>query len=157
VGGAGDDWRLVEGFGDDGVGEEDFEGDDFESGFVSGFEYDGAGCPGALDLEPAGSTDAPAVSGLEAGEAVLRHGCGEIVAEAGRGGEEFFVHDAANGVEALVVRAGVAAAVAEEARHGLAAAGFKSLAEDVFLGLEGGGVHLVIVVGGWREGVESKE
>ena len=85
-------------------------------------------------LQPAGGADAPAVAGLEAGEAVLRHGGGEIVAEALGGGEKLRRDDAADGVHAEIVRAGVAAAVAEEAGHGLAAAGGEGLAEDVLGG-----------------------
>ena len=74
--------------GDYGVLDQKLEGDDFEGGFVGGFEDDGAGCSGLLDLEPAGSTDAPAVAGFEARETMLGHGCAEVVAEGFRGGEE---------------------------------------------------------------------
>ena len=85
-----------------------------------------------MDLEPAGSADAPAVAGLEALETELRHGCAEVVAESFGGGEEWGVDDAADGVDAEVVGAGLAAAGAVEAGHGLAAAGVERLAEDVF-------------------------
>ena len=51
--------------GDDGVLDQKFEGNDFEGVLVSGFENDRAGCPGLLDFQPTGSTDAPAVAGLE--------------------------------------------------------------------------------------------
>ncbi len=125
-------WCLVELGGDDSVLNEELEGDDLEGVLVGGFEDDGAGGSGLLDLQPAGGADAPAVSGFEAGEAVLGHGGGEIVAEGLGGGEERGVDDAADGVDAVVVGAGLAAAGAVEAGHGLAAAGVEGLAEDVF-------------------------
>ena len=129
--------------GDDGVLDEELEGDDLEGVLVGGFEDDGAGCSGLLDLQPAGGADAPAVAGFEAGEAVLGHGGGEIVAEGFGGGEEGRIDDAADGVDAVVVGAGLAAAGAVEAGHRGAAAGVEGLAEDVFAaGFEGfGGGH----------------
>ena len=105
---------------------------DFEGVFVSGFEDDWAGSPGLLDLQPAGGTDAPAVAGFEAGEAELRHGSAEIVALGLGSREEWSVDDAADGVDAMVVGAGLAAAGAVEASHGLAAADLERLTEDVF-------------------------
>jgi len=132
--------------GDDGVLEEDVEGDDAEGVFVGGFEDDGAGCAGLLDLEPAGGADAPAVSGFEAGEAEFRVRGGEVVAEGATGGEEGRIDDAADGVHAAVFGAGVATAVAVEAGEGLGAAGFKREAEDVFLLLGEVAGHRLIVV-----------
>jgi hypothetical protein len=117
---------------DYGVPDQKLEGDDLEGGLVGGFEDDGTGCSGLLDLEPAGSADAPAVSGLEASEAVLGHGSAEVVAQSFGGGEEWGVNDAADSVDAEVVGAGLAAAGAVEAGHGFAAAGVERLAEDVF-------------------------
>ncbi len=127
-------WKngLVKLVGDYGVLDQKLEGDDLEGGLVGGFEDDGASGSSLLDLEPAGCADAPAVAGLETSEAVLRHGCAEIVAESFGGGEEWGVDDAADGVDAEVVGAGLAAAGAVEASHGLAAAGVERLAEDVF-------------------------
>jgi len=116
---------------DDGVLDEELEGDDFEGVLVGGFEEDGAGGSCLLDCEPARGADAPTVAGFEAGEAVLRHGGGEVVAEGFGGGKERGVDDAADGVDAVVVGAGVAAAVAVEAGHGLGAAGLERTAEDV--------------------------
>jgi hypothetical protein len=112
--------------------DQQLKGDDLEGVLVGGFEDDGAGCSGLLDLEPAGGADAPAVAGFEAGKAVLRHGGGEIVAESLGCGEEGRVDDAADGVDAEVVGAGLATAGAVEAGHGLAAADVEWLAEDVF-------------------------
>jgi hypothetical protein len=134
---------LVKLGGDDRVLDEELEGDDLEGGFVGGFEDDGTGGSGLLNLEPAGGADAPAVAGFEAVEAELRHRGGEVVAESLGGFEERSVYDAADGVDAEVVGAGLAAAGAKEAGHGLAAADVEGLAEDVFsAGLDGfGGWH----------------
>ena len=61
--------------------DQEFEGDNFEGVLVSGFEDDGTGGSGLLNLEPSGGTDAPAVSWFEASEAILGHGGDEVVAE----------------------------------------------------------------------------
>src|SRR5580704_7977709 len=102
---------------------------------MGGLEENGAGSSGLLDREPSGGADAPAVSGFEAGESILGHGGGEVVAECLGGSQEGGVDDAADGVDAVVVGAGVAAAVAVEAGHGLAAAGFQRAAENVAGGI----------------------
>ena len=101
-------WRrgLVELVGDDGVLDEELEGDDLQGGLVGGFEDDGAGGSGLLHLEPARGADTPAVAGLEAGKAILRHGGGEIVSKGLGGGEEGGVDDAADGVDALIFGSG---------------------------------------------------
>ena len=59
---------LVELVGDDGVLDEELEGDDLEGVLVGGFEDDGAGGSGLLYLEPARGADAPAIAGFEAGK-----------------------------------------------------------------------------------------
>jgi len=123
--------------GDDGVLDEKFEGDDFEGVLVGGFEDDRAGGTGSLDCEPTLSADTPAVAGFEALESILRHRCNEVVAESAGGFEEGLVDDAADGVDAVVVRAGVATAVAVEAGcrvSGLAATGGEGLAENIASG-----------------------
>ena len=61
--------------------DQELEGDNLEGGLVGRFQDDGAGGSSLLDLEPAGSADTPAVAGLEAREAVLRHGSAEVVAK----------------------------------------------------------------------------
>ena len=88
--------------GDDGVLDEEFEGDDFEGCLVGGFEHHRAGGAGLLHLQPPRGADAPAVAGFEAGEAVLRHGRGEVVAEDLGDGKEGFVDQAADGMDAEV-------------------------------------------------------
>ena len=120
--------------GDDGELDQELERDDAEGVLVGGFKDDGAGSSGLLDLEPASGADTPAIAGLETGEAILRHGGDEIVAEALGGGEEVGRDDAADGVDAEVLFAGLAATGSVEAGHGLAAAGGEGLAEDVLCG-----------------------
>jgi hypothetical protein len=109
--------------GDDGVLNEELEGDDTESVLMGGLEEDRAGCAGLLDLKPTGGTDAPAIAWSESGEAILRHGGAEVIAEGFGGFEEGLVDDAADGVDTVVVGAGFAATGAIEAGHGLATAG----------------------------------
>jgi hypothetical protein len=123
--------------------DEKFKGNDAEGVLVGSFEDNRAGCSGLLDLEPTGGTDAPSVAGLESGESVLRHRGGEIVAEGFGGGEEWSVDDAADGVDAEVVGAGVATAVAVEAGHGLASTGGQGLAKDVAGGVFYGTFRIV--------------
>lgn len=125
---------LVKLVGDYGELDEELEGDNAEGVLVGGFEDDGAGGSGLLDLQPAGGADAPSVAGLEAGKAVLRHRSDEIVAEALGGGEEVGRDDAADGVDTQVLLAGLAASGSVEAGHGVAAAGGEGLAEDILCG-----------------------
>jgi hypothetical protein len=122
----------VELAGDNGVLDQELEGNDLQSVLVGGFEDDGTGGSGALDLKPASGADTPAIARFEAGKAKLRHRRAEIVAESLGRFEERGIDDAADGVEAVVLRAGLAAAGAIEAGHGLAPADVEGLAEDVF-------------------------
>jgi hypothetical protein len=122
----------VELAGDDGVLNEEFEGNNLEGVLVGGFEDDGACGSGLLDLKPAGGTDTPAISGFEASKSELRHGGAEVVAESLGGFEERRIDDAADRVDSVIVGTGLAAASAVETGHGLAAADVQGLAEDVF-------------------------
>ena len=117
---------------DNSVLEEDLERHDGEGGLVGGFEDNGTACSCLLDLEPACGTDTPAIAWLEAGEAVLWHRGGKIVAEGFGHLKEGGIDDAADGVDAEVVGTGLAAAGAVEAGHGLASADLERLTEDVF-------------------------
>jgi len=123
---------LVELAGDDGVLDEEFKRNDFEGVLVSGFENNRAGGSGLLDLQPAGSTDAPAVTWFETGETKLGHRGTEVVSEGFGGFEKGRVDDAADGVDSIVFGASLATAGSVEAGHGLAAADVERLAEDVF-------------------------
>jgi hypothetical protein len=118
--------------GDDRVLDQKLERNDLEGVFVGGFEDDRTGGSGTLDVEPAGGADTPAVAGFEAGETELRHGGAEVVAQSLGGLKEWSVDDAADGVDAMVFGARLAAACAVEARHGLAAADIEGLTQDVF-------------------------
>jgi hypothetical protein len=133
---------LVKLIWDDGVLDQQFEGNDFESVFVGGFEDDRAGGSGLLDLQPAGGTDAPAIAGLEPGESELGHRSGEVVAQCLGGCKKGSVDDAADGVDAVVFGARLATTCAVKTRHGFAATDVERLAEDVFAaildGFDGG-------------------
>ncbi len=123
---------LVKLAGDHRVLDEKLEGDDLEGVLVGGFEDDRAGSTGLLDLQPSGSTDAPAVAGFETGKAKLRHGRAEVVAKSLGGFKEGRIDDTADGVDTVVVGAGLTAAGAVEAGHRLTAADIQGLAKDVF-------------------------
>jgi hypothetical protein len=124
---------LVQRFRDHGELQQDVEGDDLERGLVGGFKHDGAGCSCLVNLKPSAGADAPAIALLEPWEAVLRHGCGEIVAQPRRGCEELLCDDAADGVNAEIVGAGVAASIAKKTGDGVCAASFQRLAEHILL------------------------
>lgn len=119
---------------DDGVLDEQFEGDDLECVLVGSFKDDRARSTRLLHLEPAAGADTPAVSGLEAGKAILRQRRGEVVAEGFGGIEKGLVDDAADGVDSEILWARVAAAGAVKAGHRLAATGGERLAKDVSAG-----------------------
>ena len=110
---------------------QEIERDDLKRVLVRGFEDDRAAGASLLDFQPASSTDAPAIARLQAGEAVLRHRGGEIIAECFGRGQEWGVDDAADRVDAEVFRPGLAAAGAIKASHRVAAAGREGLAENV--------------------------
>src|SRR5258708_19063407 len=79
-------------------------------------QHDARRQPGGERFLPARRAHAPAVAGLEAGEAVLRHRGGEVVAAGlGEFQEPRRRHDA-DGVAAAARRTGVAATVAEQPR-----------------------------------------
>jgi hypothetical protein len=139
---------LVKSCGYDSVLKQNLKGNNFESRLVCGLQDDRARRPGPLHLQPAASADAPTVSWLEPGKAELRHRGGEIISEPRGGSEKLFSDDAAHGMHAQVVRAGVAAAITVEACDGVESAGFEDLAENIFLRCElrAGGRHGQIVV-----------
>lgn len=110
-----------------------FEGHHFERGLVRSFKHDWTRRAGLDYLKPATGADTPAVAGLETGKSILRHGRGEIVAKLRGGGKELLCDDAADGVQAKVLRTGVAAAVAKEAGYGVETTRLKRLAEYVLL------------------------
>ena len=100
----------------------------------------------ALHLQPAGRAYTPTIARLQAGESKLRHGRGKIVAQARGHSKKLLRHNAANSVQAKIVRSGVAATITIKASHGLATAGFQRLPEDIFLRCGLCGRHTKIVV-----------
>ena len=120
------------------------EGDELKGGDVGGFEDDGAGFAGFEGLFPAGDADAPAVARVQAGEGPLGAGGDEIVSDFDLVLEELLGQDGADEVQAAVLRAGVAAAVAVEAGEGCGGAVLEFGSEDV-LGWHGG-----VYAGEWR-------
>src|SRR5579859_5812970 len=80
---------------------------------------------------PARRAKAPAVSRLQSRKAELRMWRGQVVAGGLAEGEELSSHDSADRVAAVVLIAGVAAAVAEEAGHRAGGADIQDPAENV--------------------------
>lgn len=116
---------------DYGVLDQQVKRNNFERVLVGSFEHHGTGCTRTLHLQPAGRADAPTVPWLEAGKAILRHRGREVVAQCLGGLQERLVDDAADGVDAQVVRPCLTASCAIKAGHGSAAASSKRLAENV--------------------------
>ena len=86
---------------------------------MGAFEKDG-GCGLRLGrLYPSLCTEAPLVTWLEAGKAVLRPGGGEVIAFSTTEKKEFSGHESTDDVKASVFRAALAAAVTEESCFGL--------------------------------------
>ncbi len=82
---------------------------------------------------PAGCTQAPLITGLQAGKAVPGHRSRQIVADRFGELEELGGHHGAHGVHSGVAAVGLAAAVAEPTRHWIGAAGDEWFAVDVCL------------------------
>ena len=122
---------LVKRVGNDCVFDENLERNDSQGGLVGGLEHDGAASSGLLHLQPASGADAPAITRLETLKAELRHWCREVVTQLLRDTEELLIDDAADGVDAEVIGASLAAAGAVEAGHWLTATDLERLAENV--------------------------
>jgi hypothetical protein len=112
---------------------EDGAGDVLEGGFVGGLEDDLGGEAVFPGFFPSGGAEAPLVAGVEAGETVIGHGGGEVVAVGFGEGEEVFGDAGADGVAAGVFGAGGTGAVAVETGEGVDGAGLEFGAEDVFV------------------------
>src|SRR6266404_5146960 len=78
---------------------------------------------------PARCAQTPAIIGLQSRKAEFRHRRREIIAAGLRELEKTHGHEGAHGVAAVVLAAGVAAAVAKESRHRAQGADFESIAE----------------------------
>lgn len=113
------------------MGFEVFEVAEGESRFVGGGEDDLGSEAGVEGFLPAWGTEAPAVAGLEAGEAPLQVGRGKVVADRLGERQEVGRHDDANGMRADVFGTRIAVAIAEKAGHRRRAASCQLAAEDV--------------------------
>ena len=98
---------------------------------MRGGEEDRRGGAVLVGLEPSAGDDAPPVAGRQAGEAPLRTGRHEVVADAALVLEELGRDDDADGVAAPVLGPGRAVAVAVEAGQRVGAAGLELAAEHV--------------------------
>src|SRR6185503_6080772 len=118
----------------DGVLLEGRERHDREDRLVGGREYGGGSDAVAVGAGPVDGGDAPAVAGTQSGEAVVRAGRHEVVADAALVVEELVCQHGADRVAAQVLRAGVAAAVTVEPGHRVGTTGLELPAEDVAFG-----------------------
>jgi hypothetical protein len=89
---------------------------------MGGFQDDRRRHPGIQSLRPSADTEAPTVSGGEAGKAELRMGCDQVVASRARELQKLRRHDRADGVQSDIARAGPTKAIAIESRSRLEAA-----------------------------------
>ena len=131
---------------------EQFRRDDVEGRLVRGRQDHRRGMARPGGLEPAESTEAPAISHDEPREAPLRLRGDEIIADRHREGEEVGGHHGADGVGPRIGGHRSAAAVAEEAGERRVGAGHERLAEDVAIGRAFGGSRRA-VEGDHRMGV----
>ena len=104
---------------------------DFEGAGVGGGEGHGRGDSGEKGFLPTRGAHAPTVAGLQAGEIVVGHRRGEVIARRKAEGEELGRHFDADGVAAVVFGARVALAVAKETCERLERARFERATEDV--------------------------
>ena len=119
--------------GNDGVLQKQVEGYDLQRVLMCRLKNDWARRACLLHLQPSRRANTPAVARLQAGESILWHRSGKIIAEMGRDCEELLGHDTADGVHAEILGAGVAAAVTIETRLRLGAAGFQRLTQYILL------------------------
>jgi hypothetical protein len=80
---------------------------------------------------PAGDTEAPMISRFQTRKAEVRGGRRKIVARGLGKLEKLGAHPDADGVQAVIARSGVAAAISKESSERIKAARLQRLAEDV--------------------------
>ena len=119
--------------GNDGVLEEHIKGYDLQGVLMCRLKNYGTCGACLLHLQPSRRANTPAVARLQAGESILWHGSGKIIAEMSGDGEKLLGHNTADGVHAEIVGAGVAAAVTIETSLWLGAAGFQGLTQYILL------------------------
>jgi hypothetical protein len=114
------------------VGFEVIEGAFFQSGLVGGTQPDSWRTASFEGFLPAAGTQTPAVTGFQALEAEFGSGGAEVVALGFGEFEEFGSDYGADGVQAKVIGAYIAAAIAVEAGNRVFAAGFQFFAQYVY-------------------------
>lgn len=102
----------------DGMGHEVLEFDELQGADVSRGQDDRRGDTGGEGLLPAGSAQAPLITGLEAGEIHFGSGRGKVVAVGPGEGQKFAGDFGADDVDAVVAGAGPTATITEEAGPG---------------------------------------
>ena len=105
--------------------------DDRERFFVRGREHHRRRDAGIERLAPASGAETPAIAGLQSGKTDFRLRRGQVVATFCGEREELCRHARADDVQTEIVRARVAAAVAEEAGARFDRAGLESAAQHV--------------------------
>ena len=113
---------------------------------MGGFQ-DQLGCGSCIQgFLPAGRAQTPAVPRLQPGESVFRNRRGEVIADLLRKGEELGGHHGADRVQAGVMGAGLATAIAEESGHRIKGAGQQFPAQNIAgVSVVSGGHDLTLV------------
>ena len=107
------------------------EVDEFQRGDVGGFKVDGWRDTGIEGFLPAQHTQAPLVAGLEAGEVIFWVRRDQVIAHHLGENQKILGHAGTHGVNADIICAGVAAAIAEEAGERVIAAIFQLSAQYI--------------------------
>ncbi len=105
--------------------------DKFQARGVGGVQQNLWGFSFIVGFLPARGAEAPAVSGFESGEFVLRSWRAKVVSLREGKLKKLSSHDRADGVNPEVATTGVAKSVAVKSREGFIAAGFEFTTEDV--------------------------
>jgi len=109
--------------------------DDFQRPFMGGRQRNGCRHACGQAFEPARGTQAPPVARLESGKVVLGTRRGKVVTRRPTEFKELGGQFDADGMATLILRAGVAVAIAEKSGDGGERARFQGTAEDIARGL----------------------
>jgi hypothetical protein len=118
--------------GDYGVLDEELKRNDLERVLMGSFKDNGACCTRLLHLQPARGADAPPIARFQPCEAMMWHGCTEVITKSLGRGKKRRIDNTTDGVNTVVVGASLAAARAIKAGHGLATADVERLAKNIF-------------------------
>jgi len=108
-----------------------FKRDDFQSALVRGLKNDAWSHVVLVGLLPPRGAETPAVSGLETGETVFRHGGGKVVPSEFGELKELGGHFHTNRVRTIILIIGVTTTVAEESRQRISATGLERTAQNI--------------------------